>query len=207
MTKRIKLISILLSIALVAGILASIGLTAAIWTSPSEGETSNAVGPVIEGDDWNVWAKYFTYEHVVTADGQDDPDRIVLTEFHNDGTFGGEIGFNHHRLVIPSVIDGMRVTQIGGSVFKDTVLKDMVEEIAIPITVDLIATGAFSGLPNLVKLEFLENLNSESFTANPCVIEDFAFAGCAALNASGVVTNGRTLSTSEFAFFGTGYQP
>ena len=63
MTRRFRIILIVVSIVLVSVMATAIGLTAAIWDSASGG--SNEYGPVVDTVDWNSWTKYFSYQAVM----------------------------------------------------------------------------------------------------------------------------------------------
>lgn len=227
MTKRIKLMAILMSAVLLVALVASIGATAAIWSSSGTGGNGE-VGPNISDIDWNAWQKYFAYNTV--------DNKVVLTEFHQapdpaegDSAVGStdvaSFGFNHCRLIIPkSVGDDLPVVTISGSLFSDVSLKEMVEELYIPNTVTKIEANAFSGLTNLKKVVFEGSTRtaggSEILGAN-YVLEMFSFAGTTSLaeiyvddqllqlQSGGkdytVGDDAAKFTVNDFAFFGSGY--
>ncbi len=160
MTKRIKLVAIILSAVIIVALVGSIGATAAIWSSSGTGGNSE-VGPSANSENWNVWAKYFQR----SSDG-------VLTGFHftiEDPS--NTDSFNHNRLIIPNSIGG-DVTEISGGLFEASVMKEMADEIAIPASIKTIRASAFSGFTNLKTVTF--QLKPE---AGEYVIDEFVFAG------------------------------
>lgn len=213
MTKRIKLIAIVLSVVIMVALVGSIGATAAIWTSGSSGGNSE-VGPSATSENWNVWAKYFT-----CSGG-------VLTGFHfaiEDPT--NSDSFNHNRLIIPNSVGGI-VTTISGGLFEASVMKEMAEELAIPSSIEKIRASAFSGFSNLKTVTFQLKPASSTYT-----IDEFVFAGASKLTkvfvgdvelSSLTFTEGEdgyltyigtdadlpntTLKISKLAFFGSNYE-
>lgn len=199
MTKRIKTIAILLSVLLLAGFVGSIGATAAIWTTGGGSTDNNAAAPVVQSDDWNVWAKYFTGVGIRTGGAR-------LTGFKDD------VGFSSNRLFIPTSIDivvgetaegtdqtqSRSVTEIAGGLFTNSVLKEMVEEIYIPYTVTKICANAFSGFVNLKKIVF----GNVGQGGEKCTVEMFAFSGCGVFDpTTGIERGNRTITFDSNAFF------
>ncbi len=187
MTKRIRNVAILLSVVFVALIVASISMTAAVWTSSGGGDVSQStVGTNAQSVDWNMWAKYFEcfdeneYHSIGIEDALGD-NQVALGKFFAQG-----IGLNNGRLIIPKTIERDGVTKvvavITSQVFADVTLQEMVEELYIPKEIKYIAPGAFAGLVNLKKVVF----EADKLPT----LGQAAFAGCLSLSKKQVFLNG-----------------
>ena len=166
MTKRIKLVAIVLSVLMAATLVVSIGVTAAIWSTSGTGGNSE-VGPSATSDNWNVWAKYFKRSSDGVLFGFDFTSEDVADT-------STQVGFNHNRLIIPNSVDG-DVTVISSGLFETSTMKEMAEELAIPSSVKTIRASAFAGFTNLKTVTL--QLKPEAAGPGEYVIEPFAFAG------------------------------
>lgn len=186
MTKRYRLIFVLLTVVMIGIFGMSIGMTAAIWTSVGANAGSNTVAPAVDSpEDWNSWIKYF--DGIVINESSLE---ISLTSFYSDGAT-----LNLERVIMPSYlsVDGKTYTvvEIGNGLFANTTLNELPTVIYISPYVRHINTSAFMNLPNLTKVVF--GVDSTGSGAE-CIIDDYAFAMCAKL--SQIVANGRALKDS-----------
>lgn len=113
----------------------------------------------------------------------------------NTGRNGQEItitrynGFNDHTIIIPSAINGVKVTKIGSDVFKNMTC----EHVVIPDSVTSIGSSAFSGCVKLKSVVIGSGVLS---------IEDYAFSGCKALQNVSLPENLIELGRSCFSWSG-----
>lgn len=146
----------------------------------------------------NSWIPYVNYNVKITPDG-----KFEYTE-HSDGTLeiSGYLS-DDPVVIIPSVIDGKKVTKIGMNAFKDC---DYIESVTIPKSVVRIDDYSFSGCTSLRrviienagdntnglkplnvlgnvgnKLVDNDNETSESYSSGLVSIGEGAFFGCSAL--------------------------
>lgn len=170
---------------------ASVGATAAIWSGEGEGE-GYAPGAAVA--DWNVWAKYF--------------DGVIISETEKTAAVTGYGNNNLEDVIIPESLilkntDGeaveCRVVEIRNTVFQSVTLKALPVTVYISPYVTKIEAGAFANLPNLKKVVFGSGKDSGGY---PCVVSDYAFMNCTALETITVEDKTKTLSIAENAFLG-----
>ena len=109
-------------------------------------------------------------QQVATVSATQDEATVFRYEVLEDGT--AEItGYNgdESELVIPSEIDGYKVTEIGFYAFYNC---ESISQVKIPESVTIIGIGAFSHCSNITDITISKNVN---------MIGDFAFDSCSNL--------------------------
>lgn len=136
MTKRLKIVLIILSIVLVAVMATGVGLTVAIWDSQGSGESE--YGPVLASTDWNSWAKYFD---------------------NNGSEIIGYTGTNLQDVILPNEIDGFEITTVKSSAFASTTTQDLPVTVYISPSISKIEASTFINMTSLQKVVFAAGSN------------------------------------------------
>lgn len=154
--------AIILTVFCVVAVAASIGVSAAVWTDAG-GESG--IAPSANTTDWNVYAKYVTFE----TSG-------------SNASITGWSGTLLEDMVFPSeVMVGdvpYTVTSIRNTVFSSSTMKSVPVSVWIPSTVTYVDEHTFSGLTNLRTMYFGGAVGNSDIIK----IGQYAFAGCSSLS-------------------------
>ncbi len=154
--------AIILTVFCVVAVVASIGVSAAVWTDAGG---DSGIAPNAPTTDWNVYAKYVTFETEGTT-----------------ASITGWSGTLLEDMVFPSTVTSgsttYTVTSIRNTVFSSSTMKSVPVSIWIPPTIIYIEEHAFSGLTNLKTVHFGGLANNPTLMA----VGQFAFAGCTSLS-------------------------
>lgn len=127
-----KILSILLAFCMAAGTMAVVPETVSVQAA--EEETVDAVGDQL---------RYGNYQYQVQQDGT-----VMITKYYDDGTTS---------IVIPSEIDGKKVTSMGESAFFEC---ENLTNIVIPNSVKCIEKNAFSGCYSLTGITIPDSVTT-----------------------------------------------
>ena len=200
MTKRLKLILIIVSVMLISVLTTAIGLTAARWSTMG-GESE--YGPTVSTPDWNSWKKYFRNDAELTDDDYHEyNDYEVFTHEENESTIFdglaifGFYGTNLGDVIFPSQLGAegnIDVSELRNTIFTDSTKKDLPVAIYIPGTIQSISANTFSNLPNLEIVVFA--------AGNEVDVDEYAFAFCRSLTTV-IIEGGRTVNFADTTFAG-----
>lgn len=183
MTKSIKLGILILSVVLMAVLIATTSLTFAKWTAGGGGEggTTTSYGPIADSTNWNVYDKYFDYEQLSGG--------WAITGFS---------GVNLEDMIIPATHNGAPVISIK-KLFNDTTRKLPVT-VKIPYSVASISPSVFANCENLQKVIF-GSYPTPGATATVCECGEYLFAGCTSLKEVYVYGNNK-VNFGDYDFMG-----
>ena len=186
MTRKLKLTMIVLMIVLISVMSTAIGLTAAKWDS--QGGASSNYGPNINTIDWNSWSKYFTYQSVDGING------CAVT---------GYTGTNIGDVIFPLTDNTYGTVKVINNNIFSTTTKELPVTIYISATITTINPSAFSNLPNLQRVIFVDSgvINNSEVPAQAVTVGAYAFAGCTSLQEI-IVIGTRSVTFDTTAFVG-----
>ena len=184
-----KFLSVLLALCMVAG--TATASPEQMIVQAAEEENVDAVGDQL---------RYGNYQYQVQQDGT-----VMITKYYDDGTT---------NIVIPSEIDGKKVTSIGWNEYSRSVFNDCTNltDVTIPDTVTTIGCSAFESCNSLTNITIPDsvtrigllafaccnNLSSVTIPSSVTNIERSTFSSCEGLTS--VTIPDSVTNIGEFAF-------